>query len=59
MNISEILKWIVDNMEWIFSGIGISILGLLINKNIQNKRSQVIKGKSSGMQAGRDINIKR
>ena len=45
------IEFISSNLEWIFSGIGVSILGLLINvfrKRRSNKRIQI---KTSGKQS--------
>lgn len=53
------INWIVSNIPWIFSGIGVFIIGLFIYKNgKQKKNRQVIKKNSTGIQAGRDIKIK-
>ena len=54
----EILSWIIDKINWIFSGIGVFILGLFINNRAKKKRvSQEIKNKSFGIQAGKNIRI--
>lgn len=55
---NEIVNWIETNIPWIFSGIGVFIIGLLIFKK-SNKKSnkQTIKNNSSGIQAGRDVKI--
>ena len=54
----EILSWIIDKITWIFSGIGVFILGLFINNRAKKKRvSQEIKNKSFGIQAGKNIRI--
>ena len=59
MELTEVGNWIFDNTTWIFSGIGVFILGFFITKKIRNKKSQIIKNNSSGIQAGRDVNIKK
>ena len=56
---SNILRWFGANIPWIFSGIGVFIIGLfIINKAKKKKHTQIIKGNSSGIQAGGDIDIK-
>ena len=53
----EIWKWCSENVTWVFSGIGVFIISLLIGRAVVRKNSQVIKEKSSGIQAGRDVKI--
>jgi hypothetical protein len=54
----EILNWIIKNSTWIFSGIGVFVLGLFIYNRAKKKRiSQRIGNKSFGIQAGRDVKI--
>jgi uncharacterized membrane protein YjfL (UPF0719 family) len=57
MNITEITKWIVENSTWIFSGIGVFILGFFITKKVMNKNKQTIKNSSTGIQAGGNVKI--
>lgn len=65
---NEAFKWLAENVEWVFSGSGtyvvagivslvVAVLGILIRRAWVRKHTQVIKGKSSGIQAGRDVNI--
>jgi len=55
------MQWIIDNKEWIFSGIGIFILsiiaGLFIKRKSFLKQSQKSGKNSTNYQAGGDINI--
>ena len=57
----EVLKWLGENVKWVFSGIGVSVvvtvLGILFRRAWVRKYTQVIKGKSSGIQAGGDVKI--
>lgn len=53
----EILKWCVENARWVFSGIGVFVISLLFGWMAVRKHTQVIKGNSSGIQAGRDVKI--
>lgn len=54
------MNWLLENKEWIFSGIGVSIVIFILN-NIFNKKhySQKQKGgnKSKNYQSGGNINI--
>lgn len=55
------MDWIIENKEWLFSGVGISIIGLIYYLIVKNKRNKVQKQKagknSTNVQAGGDINI--
>ena len=54
--------WIVDNKEWLFSGIGVVVIawiGRIIYRKRQAHSSQNIRSgdKSTSIQAGRDVQI--
>ena len=59
------LDWIVNNKEWIFSGVGVVIVaaavGVLVRwrkkKDKPTKQDFRIEGGSSNIQAGRDVHI--
>ena len=52
----EMIGWIVENKEWIFSGIGIFVLGLFLsNKAARNYLKAMFNYKSKVTQ----INIER
>jgi len=53
----QILTWFAQNGKWVFSGIGVLAISLLLGRIAVRKNSQVIKGNSSGIQAGRDVKI--
>ena len=53
-----VLEWLGTNGHWVFSGIGVFALSLLVGRLCSKGRSQTIKGQSSGIQAGRDVKIK-
>jgi hypothetical protein len=56
------MEWFLNNKEWIFSGIGVFLLGLIINIVFRKKSIKQIQksGKNSkNYQAGGDINIGR
>lgn len=53
----EIVDWILNNVEWVFSGIGVFILGFFIYRRNGKKNKQIVKNFSSGIIAGRDVKI--
>ena len=60
------MEYVINNIEWIFSGIGVFIIALVIRMFLNRKRKktsnirQKIKSgkKSTNIQAGRDLEIK-
>lgn len=55
-------EWLAKNYQWVFSGIGVFALGLLITGLQVSKRKrmkQKVSNHSTGIQAGRDVNIDR
>jgi len=57
------MEWIISNKEWIFSGIGVFIIGLVISifrKNVNKKKTTKMKQKSgsnsTNIQIGGDYN---
>jgi hypothetical protein len=53
----DFLKWCGEHAKWVFSGIGVFIISMFVGWGAVRKHSQVIKGKSSGIQAGRDVTV--
>lgn len=55
----KILDLVVNALPWVFSGIGVSILGLFVKKGIDknHQQKQSISKGSTGYQAGGNINI--
>ena len=55
------MRWIIENKDWIFSGVGVSIIslvvGLFAKNNIALKQTQKSGRNSTNYQSGRDINI--
>jgi len=52
----KMISWLIENKEWIFSGIGIFIIGFIIQKTSGNKLQ--IGGKNTkNLMADGDINI--
>ena len=55
------MQWIIDNKEWIFSGIGIFIISLIVGffgkKQQTSKQIQKSGPNSTNYQAGGDIKI--
>jgi hypothetical protein len=58
------IDFFAKNYKWIFSGIGVFVLGLIFYRSATrikkiSRHNQKIGNKSYGIQAGRDINIKK
>jgi len=58
----DIINFLTENYQWIFSGIGVAILFFFLNRTRNNKSSKINKSTSvqignkvRGDQAGRDI----
>jgi len=55
------MAWILDNKEWLFSGVGIVIIAWVFRLFYKQRQtsSQTIKSgdNSTNIQAGRDINM--
>lgn len=55
------LQWIVDNKEWLFSGVGITFIGAVIGsrriKQKSLKQSQSSGKNSTNIQAGKNVNV--
>lgn len=58
----DFFAWIIDNKEWLFSGIGLAVVawvGRLIFKKTYASSTQTISSgdSSTNVQAGRDVSI--
>ncbi|GEM77567.1 hypothetical protein [Vibrio sagamiensis] len=54
------MSWLIENKEWIFSGVGVSLIVFILSlfsKNKQLKQSQTSGNNSKNYQAGGDIKI--
>jgi len=54
------MSWLLENKEWIFSGVGVSVVVFIFsifNKNGRLKQTQKSGRSSKNYQAGGDINI--
>ncbi len=55
------MDWIIDNKEWIFSGIGVSVVVFVMSLFIKSKKNNTLNqssGKNSiNIQSANDINI--
>jgi hypothetical protein len=57
------IEWLFQNKEWVFSGIGVGIIGAIIKFIFNRRRSpdslqqQKLSHSSGNLQVGRDINI--
>lgn len=54
------IEWIIENKNWIFSGIGVFIFCLVINWFLKGKANSQIQGgiNSKNIQSGRNTNFK-
>lgn len=56
------MEWIIANKEWIFSGIGVFIIGLVISLLRKNQKKKTVKmnqksgSNSNNIQVGGDYN---
>lgn len=54
-------NWIVQNQQWVFSGIGATVVGAMLAYFLarpSNNQSQKSGNNSVNIQSGRDLNIK-
>ncbi|OOE86794.1 hypothetical protein [Salinivibrio sharmensis] len=54
------MSWLLENKEWVFSGIGVSVLIFLLSlfrKNPSSTQIQKSGDNSTNYQSGGDINI--
>ena len=54
----QILEFLSNNYEWIFSGIGVFIISFFLIKKSKGQK-QKVGDISVGIQAGRDVKIKK
>ncbi|SFD73996.1 hypothetical protein SAMN04489722_1241 [Algibacter lectus] len=54
----QILNFFSTNYEWIFSGIGVFIISFFLIKKSKAQK-QKVGDNSTGIQAGRDVKIKK
>lgn len=51
------MDWLVKNMEWVFSGIGVAILGWLISRRSHPGVDQSVKNSSNVTQVGGNVSV--
>lgn len=54
------MDWLIANKEWVFSGVGLSILSILIAlfRELNNKgQNQKVGDNSTAIQVGRDLKV--
>ncbi|HZH60697.1 MAG TPA: hypothetical protein VEY70_14210 [Metabacillus sp.] len=54
------MEWIMENKEWVFSGIGVFILSTIVTLMVRkssNNQKQKVGNNSTGIQVGRDLKI--
>ncbi|MGB8698708.1 MAG: hypothetical protein WCD18_04765 [Thermosynechococcaceae cyanobacterium] len=54
----DFVRWLLNNKEWVFSGVGVAVLGFLFFRNRQqaNQTTMSTTIHGDGIVAGRDIN---
>ena len=55
-NFDNLVKLFSDNIEWVFSGVGVFVLSLFFVKNGVNKKQRAGKNSNNYM-SDRDINV--
>lgn len=63
--VGRTLDWIMQNKEWLFSGIGVTLISVIVGLFVKNKYRgkktyhQVINSgdKSTNIQGGRDVHV--
>lgn len=57
------MSWLATNLEWLFSGIGVFAIGLIValfkRRKSRALQQQVSGPNSTNYQAGRDLNVGR
>jgi hypothetical protein len=51
------MDWLLKNMEWIFSGIGVAIVGWFISRRSRSGIKQSVKNSSNVTQVGGNISV--
>lgn len=51
------MDWLVKNMEWIFSGVGVAVIGWLISRRANPSIDQSVKNSSNVTQVGGNISV--
>lgn len=51
------MDWLVKNMEWVFSGIGVAVLGWLISRRSPPGVDQSVKNSSNVTQIGGNVSV--
>ena len=58
----KFVAWVIDNKQWLFSGIGVTVVALILSfilkKRSASSNQNIRSGDSSiNTQAGRDVNV--
>lgn len=51
------LEWLIENMEWVFSGIGVAVIGWFFTRKSGVKQSIKSGDDSINIQSGRDSKV--
>lgn len=60
--VRDLMEWLAKNKEWIFSGIGVFIVGLIwsfCKSRTHTKQSQSVKNSSNVIQVGGNVIIEK
>lgn len=53
----NLLEWVIKNKEWLFSGIGVTAIGLLFSRRRSLLRGQSVNKSFNVTQIGGDVTI--
>ncbi len=51
------MDWLVKNMEWLFSGVGVAVIGWLISRRVNPSIDQSVNNSSNVTQVGGNVSI--
>ena len=61
---NALITWIIANKEWLFSGVGVLVISLIVHIIYKYRQPEITQNIQSGdssinIQSGRDININK
>ncbi len=51
------MDWLVKNMEWLFSGVGVAVIGWLISRRVNPSIDQSVNNSSNVTQVGGNVSV--
>lgn len=51
------MSWLIENKDWVFSGVGATIIGCMLSRCFKSYQSQKSGSNSTNYQASGDIKI--